>query len=130
MPFFPASATTEARRLVFARTIRGFADGLVSVTLASYLDGLGFSGFEIGAIVTAQQAYFQKTAGTGAATYGALATLKSSNLLDITEAEIKWTFATANVSATGYRVTATLIADNSITVQYDYDRTTGGVFTP
>jgi len=84
----------------------------------------------IGAIVTAQQAYFQKTAGTGAATYGALATLKSSNLLDITEAEIKWTFATANVSATGYRVTATLIADNSITVQYDYDRTTGGVFTP
>ena len=53
MPFFPASATTEARRLVFARTIRGFADGLVSVTLASYLDGLGFSGFEIGAIVTA-----------------------------------------------------------------------------
>ena len=53
MPFFPASATTEARSLVFARTIRGFADGLVSVTLASYLDGLGFSGFEIGAIVTA-----------------------------------------------------------------------------
>lgn len=53
MPFFPASATAEARRLVFARTIRGFADGLVSVTLASYLDGLGFSGFEIGAIVTA-----------------------------------------------------------------------------
>ncbi|MCC6960176.1 MAG: MFS transporter [Dehalococcoidia bacterium] len=33
--------------------MRGFADGLVSVTLASYLDGLGFSGFEIGAIVTA-----------------------------------------------------------------------------
>jgi MFS family permease len=51
--FFPASATPEARRLVFARTIRGFADGLVSVTLASYLDGLGYSGFELGAIITA-----------------------------------------------------------------------------
>lgn len=53
MRFFPRSATPEARRLVTARTIRGFADGLVSVTLASYLDGLGFSGFEIGAIITA-----------------------------------------------------------------------------
>jgi MFS family permease len=50
---FPASATAEARRLVFARTIRGFADGLVSVTLASYLDGLGYSGVQIGAIITA-----------------------------------------------------------------------------
>lgn len=53
MHFFPASATPEARRLVFARTIRGFADGLVSVTLASYLDGLGYSGLQIGAIITA-----------------------------------------------------------------------------
>jgi len=50
---FPGSATAEAKRLVAARTVRGFADGLVSVTLASYLHGLGFSGFEIGAIVTA-----------------------------------------------------------------------------
>ena len=53
MTIFPRSATPEARRLVLARTVRGFADGLVSVTLASYLDGLGFSGVEIGAIVTA-----------------------------------------------------------------------------
>ncbi len=53
MKFFPSSATPDARRLVAARTIRGFSDGLVSVTLASYLDGLGFSGFEIGAIITA-----------------------------------------------------------------------------
>lgn len=53
MNFFPASASPDARRLVVARTLRGFADGLVSVTLASYLDGLGYSGFEIGAIVTA-----------------------------------------------------------------------------
>ncbi|MEO8540108.1 MAG: MFS transporter [bacterium] len=53
MNFFPASATSEARRLVLARSIRGFADGLVSVTLASYLDGLGYSGVQIGAIITA-----------------------------------------------------------------------------
>ena len=32
---FPPSATPEARRLVAARTVRGFADGLVSITLAS-----------------------------------------------------------------------------------------------
>ncbi|MBK9546924.1 MAG: MFS transporter [Dehalococcoidia bacterium] len=50
---FPRSASSEARRLVAARTIRGFADGLVSVTLASYLVGLGFSALQIGAIVTA-----------------------------------------------------------------------------
>lgn len=49
---FPSTATSEARRLVAARTIRGFADGLVSVTLASYLVGLGFSAFQIGALVT------------------------------------------------------------------------------
>ena len=84
----------------------------------------------IGAIVTAQQAYYQKTAGTGAATYADLTTLLSAQLLDISEADIKWDFVTSNVSATGYKVTATLTADPTITVDYDYDRTTGGVFTP
>lgn len=53
MNLFPDTTSPEARRLVAARTVRGFADGLVSVTLASYLDGLGFSAFQIGAIVTA-----------------------------------------------------------------------------
>lgn len=84
----------------------------------------------IGAIVTAQQAYYQKTAGTGAATYGDRTALNTAQLLDITEAEIKWTFVISNVTASTYRVVATLNADNTITVQYDYDRTTGGVFTP
>jgi len=50
---FPPSATPDGRRLVYTRTVRGFADGLVSVTLASYLDGLGFSALQIGAIITA-----------------------------------------------------------------------------
>ena len=49
----PASATPDAARLVLARTLRGFADGFVSVYLAAYLRLLGFSALEIGAIVTA-----------------------------------------------------------------------------
>lgn len=46
----PAHAT---RPLITARTIRAFADGFASVLLARYLAQLGFSGLEIGAIVTA-----------------------------------------------------------------------------
>ena len=49
----PSSATPDARRLLFTRGARGFADGIVSVLLASYLQRLGFSAFQIGAIVTA-----------------------------------------------------------------------------
>jgi MFS family permease len=39
-------------RIVWGRGIRGFADGFVSVLLAQYLTGLGFSPVEVGAIVT------------------------------------------------------------------------------
>ncbi|HMC70065.1 MAG TPA: MFS transporter, partial [Mycobacteriales bacterium] len=42
-----------ARGLVVARAIRGFADGFASVLLARYLTDLGFSGAQIGVIVTA-----------------------------------------------------------------------------
>ena len=49
----PASATPDAARLVLARALRGFADGFVSVYLAAYLNLLGFSPVQIGAIVTA-----------------------------------------------------------------------------
>jgi predicted MFS family arabinose efflux permease len=38
--------------LVAARGLRGFADGVVSVLLAGHLQRLGFSAFQIGAIVT------------------------------------------------------------------------------
>lgn len=48
----PAGATADARLLLIARSLRGFADGAVSVLLASYLSTIGFSPFEIGAIVT------------------------------------------------------------------------------
>ena len=50
---FPASATPDARRLVAARALRGFADGLVSVLLASHLAALGLSATQVGAVVTA-----------------------------------------------------------------------------
>ena len=48
----PASATEDARRLVSARSLRGLADGFVSVMLAAYLRESGYSAFEIGAIIT------------------------------------------------------------------------------
>jgi MFS family permease len=50
--FLPGSATPDARRLILARALRGFADGAVSVLLASYLTDLGYSPIQVGAIVT------------------------------------------------------------------------------
>ena len=46
------SAPVDARRIVAARALRGFADGAVSVLLASYLSLLALTPFEIGAIIT------------------------------------------------------------------------------
>jgi MFS family permease len=48
----PAAASPDVSRVVAGRAIRGFADGFVSVLLAQYLTGLGFSPLEVGAIVT------------------------------------------------------------------------------
>ncbi len=42
----------DVRLLITARSLRGFADGVVSVLLADYLTRLGFSAFQVGAIVT------------------------------------------------------------------------------
>jgi MFS family permease len=43
---------SDARKLLLTRGIRGFADGVVSIALATYLTHLGFSAFQVGAIVT------------------------------------------------------------------------------
>jgi predicted MFS family arabinose efflux permease len=48
----PATAGPDAKRLVVTRGLRGFADGAVSVLLASYLTALGLSSFQVGALVT------------------------------------------------------------------------------
>ena len=42
----------RVRTVVGARMLRGFADGFVSVLLATYLTALGFSPLQVGAIVT------------------------------------------------------------------------------
>jgi len=43
---------TDARKLLVTRAIRGLADGVVGVALATYLTSLGFSPFEVGATIT------------------------------------------------------------------------------
>lgn len=48
----PTSAGPEVRRILVGRVVRGFADGFVSVLLAQYLTGLGYSPLRVGAIVT------------------------------------------------------------------------------
>ena len=48
-----AAGEHATRPLIVARAIRAFADGFASVLLARYLRHLGFSGFQIGAIITA-----------------------------------------------------------------------------
>ena len=43
---------SDAGKLLLTRGIRGLADGLVSIVLVTYLTELGFSPFQIGAVVT------------------------------------------------------------------------------
>src|SRR3989442_8959470 len=52
MNVFPPSATASARALLFTRSARAFADGVVSVLLARYLADLGYDPFHVGALVT------------------------------------------------------------------------------
>jgi predicted MFS family arabinose efflux permease len=49
----PRDVGPEAGRLVLARGLRGFADGMVSVLLAAYLLDLGFSAGQVGVLITA-----------------------------------------------------------------------------
>ena len=52
----------DVRRVVTGRAIRGFADGFVSVLLAQYLTGLGFSPVEVGAICpSCKEPWLRKT---------------------------------------------------------------------
>jgi MFS family permease len=48
----PEGTSPDASKLVVARGLRGFADGMVSVLLASYLTDLGFSAGEVGVLIT------------------------------------------------------------------------------
>jgi MFS family permease len=51
--WLPPGTTPDAGVLLAARGVRAFGDGFVSVLLPVYLLGLGFDGFQIGAIATA-----------------------------------------------------------------------------
>ena len=77
----PAHPTT---RLVLARAIRAFADGFASVLLARYLKQLGFSGLQVGVVVTATlvgSAALTLWAGLRLARFGARRVLLWSCLL-------------------------------------------------
>ncbi len=50
--WLPEQATDDAGVLLSTRAIRGFGDGLISVILAVYLTGLGFSEARIGVLIT------------------------------------------------------------------------------
>lgn len=76
--------TDPAGRLVMARAIRAFADGFASVLLARYLKALGFSGLQIGVVVTATlvgSAALTLWAGLRLARFGARSVLLWSCLL-------------------------------------------------
>ena len=51
MSVWPDSMGGDARRLLATRAVRGMADGLVSVVLATYLPRLGLSPLEVGVVV-------------------------------------------------------------------------------
>ncbi len=48
----PADTAPDAKLLVATRALRGFADGMASVLLASYLSDIGFSASQIGVLIT------------------------------------------------------------------------------
>lgn len=79
----------------------------------------------IGAVITAEQAYFQKNQGNS---YGTIAQLTSSGLLDLTEVAGKWTITDEGTpDITGFSVKATPVSgDTSIVVTYDYKRDGSG----
>ncbi len=80
----------------------------------------------IGAIISAEQVFYQKSAlSAGAATYApTLDDLKAAHDVDLTEPEAKWTFI-ATGTADGFHIVATNNADNTLKVTYDFSRTVG-----
>lgn len=53
MRFLPEGSSADAPPLILSRTLRGFADGAVSVVLADYLMRLGHGPAKVGVLVTA-----------------------------------------------------------------------------
>lgn len=81
----------------------------------------------IGAIITAEQAYFQGPKGGYGAKYASsLQDLKDSKDLDITEAEVNWTFQILSGDAAGFKVEAKDKATQRLIVTYRFTRAGGG----
>ena len=53
MRLFPDTASTDAKRVIVAKGLRAIGDGYVSIVLPAYLLSLGYSGLEVGALMTA-----------------------------------------------------------------------------
>src|SRR5258708_1084973 len=53
MRLFPATASADAKRLVWAKGLRAVGDGYVSILLPAYLMALGHSPFDVGVLTTA-----------------------------------------------------------------------------
>ncbi len=87
----------------------------------------------IGAIITAQQAYYQKSAISGPGTYAStlteLKTGAQGQLLDIPEAEAKWTFQITRGDSSGFAVAASAIGSPGDSVSYNFTRVGGGNFS-
>jgi len=72
----------------------------------------------IGAIVTAEQVYFQQYQ-----TYADLDVLREQGKVDLSEVENKWSFTMESATATGFVVKAENATDN-LCVRYTHDRET------
>lgn len=86
----------------------------------------------IGAIITAEQAYFLKSPDLNPGqppTYADLATLERNELVDIRDAKQKWDFEVTGTQA-GFVAKATYRTDNTVSVTYSYTQGSGGNFTP
>jgi len=85
----------------------------------------------IGAIITAEQAYFQKGGGQQ---YADLQTLEDQGLVDVQEAKVNWVFVitptgTAGAQDVGFDVSATGLSNRptkDLLVTYEYKRDGSG----
>jgi len=87
----------------------------------------------IGAIATAQQAYYLKCANlspdpTSCPRYASLVELTAAGLVQIEEVVYKWNLTVEQNDGPGYVVQASYKTDPTIQVGYTYTQGTGGIF--
>ncbi len=86
----------------------------------------------IGAIISGEQSFFQRSALDGNSHYAAnLAELETSGNVDIREAKNNWTFVVDPITSDtdpGFTVLATNVKDPTLKVKYTFHRNEGGTF--